>query len=387
MKRFLCVLLICLCLFNDVSAESIHNYNDSSVITVGLYPYVNDYDLFCNLVSKMWQKENINLDFIYWEGDPEQLEGIDVIMYDAVYTSTLVENGWLMPLSLKDVDNNADIIPFAWQGAYYADTLYGIPGLLCAFFLMHDKNDDALAQADDLLEIYSVIKSPSKNGGDVSEKHDGLLLDFFSYINNLYIESWIDTVGQPLSPTDFLPVDDSSTLVNLHILTRMQNQHYSERFDENFSSIELFNAGLGRAYIGFSEHLDWMDDRADQLAIRLMPFSPYNNVPAFYTDVLSINANITNKEKIQHCKELINLIASKELMLRLMTGDADDPTYLLPARISVWDNLSARYPLYEKLYEHVNKEDACIIRFGPEFPRWTSEAYAHLMSIFEKTDK
>ena len=111
-----------------------------------------------------------------------------------------------------------------------------------------------------------------------------------------------------------------------------------------------FAGGLGRALIGFSETMSVMGEVAGHVAFHRISLSEDDDIPMLYADLASINAGI-GEEKKPYALELLNLITGTEVLTQAFAPVREDqnPQYLLSARMSVYDALSAEYPVYGAL--------------------------------------
>lgn len=78
-------------------------------------------------------------------------------------------------------------------------------------------------------------------------------------------------------------------------------------------------------------------------------------------------------EKKELAFDFLNMITGSEVMTRV-SEKGGDPRYLLSARYSAYDALSAKYPIYEKLKEIVSIEDAYVFRIRPDGVAYMKEA-------------
>lgn len=360
---------------------STEGQNDPDHITIALYQYLPDSDLYEWIAHEMWQEiaPGVELEFVEWDcylGDDPA--GVDVIMYDALFTTYLAERGWLRPITLADVERSDDILPVAMDGAYHNGQLYGIPTFLCGNFLIHYKDDTEVAQADTVYELYDILAD------DVS-RHDaseGLLIDLENGYTTMYLDAYVDTTGEYsyFDSPDILETlwdENSSIKESIECLEEMGGKALVYEYSGSFEHARWFGEGYGRALFGFSECMTFLDDIIHQIDIKTMSLSENGNTQLLYADVLSVNSTITNPEKIDLCMKLINMLAGEEFLYRLSMGEGN-VQYLLPARESVYLTAAQTHPLYQRLLELVTHDSARIFRFGMDVYEYTDNAWEYL---------
>jgi len=128
---------------------------------------------------------------------------------------------------------------------------------------------------------------------------------------------------------------------------------------------KAFNLGQGCAHYGYSEDMCDMGDIIDELTIRSISFSEKENIPIFFADIASIGSHVTDPQKLEDCKKILNIIASKDFQVDLCLSN-DDPQYILPARQSVYATLKKEYPMYDNLHRLVVNDSNKIYRLGPD---------------------
>ncbi len=126
----------------------------------------------------------------------------------------------------------------------------------------------------------------------------------------------------------------------------------------------LFAGGRGRAYIGYSEAMDVMGEKASDMDFRLFSMTNGENIPVFYVDAAAVNAKIA-EEKRGLALEFLNMITGRELLARVLANDGN-PRYLLSARYSVYDELGAGDPIYAKLKTVAAVPRAFVFRIKPD---------------------
>lgn len=131
--------------------------NHKLTLEVALFPYVPDRVRFQEAVSDAWKREHpdVSLHFADWDcyaSDPDP--SIDVFVFDGIYLSSFVEEGYLLPIPKEKIRNKEDIIPFALKGCISGGKFYALPQLLCADFLYTRKDDAGLSDVSDIDTLY-----------------------------------------------------------------------------------------------------------------------------------------------------------------------------------------------------------------------------------------
>ena len=132
----------------------------SLTLRVALFPYVPDRVGFQKAVSGAWAREHpeVGLEFADWDAyaaDPDPT--LDVFVFDGVYLSSFVDEGYLLPIPEEKVRDKKDLLPFALEGCTFGGTLYALPQLLCADFLYTRKDDAELAGVSDIMTLYGIL--------------------------------------------------------------------------------------------------------------------------------------------------------------------------------------------------------------------------------------
>lgn len=347
-------------------------------ISVAVYPYIPDMALFQQVLTKQWEEiePDIKLEFVDWDCYAnEDPSGIDVITYDALFTSYLAENGYIQPIHRSDIQNEKGLLPFAVEGAVHSDEIYGIPFLVCSYFLMHDADDEKLSAVDNFDELYTVVSEKKAVDGNT-----GLMTNFDSDHPYFYLDAMMDFSGEYTvyeeSP-DMTSPDEQvvDALQQMASIRAVEPEGY-----EDFGTFRrgvLFNAGYGCAYYGYSEDVSFMDDIEEDITIRTISFSEKENIQLFFADIASMGSHVTAPEKKDTCLKLMNLIASEDFLQELCFGSGD-AQYMLPARQNIYAVAEKTYPIYGHLYELAMHEQNKIFRFGPDIYTYLNDAYTNL---------
>ena len=336
-------------------------------ISAAIYPDLPNIELFETLLKEKWAQlePEVTLNLERWNCYATPTNNCDVLMYDALVLTYLVENKRIQAIAPDDMENVDGIFPFAMDGAFHKGWYYGMPYFLCGDFLIYYKDDADVAAAENVSQLYTVGKKKQKENPDTG------LAVFSEYsAPYYYLDVYID-FSEKYTFFDNLP--DSKNLDKR--LLRYLDEISSITLDPSdpkttaMTSLELFAQGYAFAFLGMSEHMSSLNHIADQLAIKNFAFAEEENIPMLYTDVVSIASHVTDPEKLELCKKLMNLIASEEFLADYCFRSGG-PQYILPARESVYLAAEKDYPLYGQLHELVTHPANRIFRCGTDFYKY-----------------
>lgn len=375
-SRCLLILLVVSMILSGCAKQETTNKE----ISVAIYPYIPDMELFENVLTKQWKaiEPDVELKFVDWDCYVEpNPENIDVIMYDALFTSHLAETGAIQPIKEEEVHNISDSLRFAVDGAYHNGEMYGIPYLVCSYFLIHFADDEEMAAVDNFNELYAVI-SERKN----EDESTGMLINYSSDYPYHYLDILMDCSGQytTYEEAPSLESPDPQAVEKLNQIRSILAAEPEKKEGENLGTFRrgaLFNDGYGCAYYGYSEDMHFMGDVLDDIEIRTISFSEKENIQLFFADIVSMGAHVTDPVKQDLCKKLMNLIGSEEFLRELCFGSGD-LQYMLPVKKHLLAEAAAKYPMYDRLNELALQENNHIIRFGPDVFAYLDSAYGKL---------
>jgi thiamine pyridinylase len=252
-------------------------------------------------------------------------------MYDSIMCDTLIENNWIQPIAETDIQDKEDILPFALEGFFRDGKLYGIPVFLCGNFLIYDENCENLASAEHLTDLAGERKILVAATEDPMNKPQ------------YYLEAVADIQGTP-HPSD-QPNQDAEQMVAL--LNQLAIEEYKAA---DFDQVPvIYDGGTGKGYLGYSESMRLLKARSSHTGIKQISFSEKENMPRLYADAVAVTSGVQG-QRFEKCLELMNLISSAQTLQDLSVVDGR-PQYLMLARKSLYDTLSARFPLYSTLKE------------------------------------
>lgn len=336
-------------------------------ISAAIYPDLPNIELFETLLKEKWAQlePEVTLKLERWNCYTTPTNNCDVLMYDALVLTYLVENKRIQAIAPDDMENVDGIFPFAMDGAFHKGWYYGMPYFLCGDFLIYYKDDADVAAAENVTQLYTVGKKKQKENPDT-----GLVLYNENAGPYYYLDTYVDFSGKY---TFFERTPDCKNLDKR--LLRYQDELHSIKMEptneetKNMGSLELFARGYAFAFLGMSEHMCALNHMADQIAIKNFSFSEEENIPLYYMDIVSIASHVTDPEKLELCKKLMNLTASEEFLAELCYENGD-PQYILPARESVYLAAEKDYPLYGQLHELVTHPANRVFRFGKDIYKY-----------------
>lgn len=362
----------------ETTAGSTELTKGNETLTVALYPYVPDPERFKTAVTMQWQKiePNVTLNFVDWDCY-ESFPGddLDVFVFDAIYLKDYIDKGYLLPLADNDISGKDDILDFALSGCRFNNQYYAIPQIVCTNLLYTRKGDNELASASTVQELYSIL-GDSKATGEKPGLNEGLMVDLAGGTTKtcMYIDTFVDHSQEydgyftlPKSP-DF----NTEAMDYLRLMLKMTGRANAEYSDDDHPYIrgEWLRDGYGRACIGYAESMAVMGDAVNDMEFKLFSQCEHGNIPLFYCDVVGVSAKIGDKQSL--AVKLANVIANAETMIAAVSPDDTNPApqYLLPARHSVYDNLSKDFSIYTRLHDVVRVPGGRLFVLSPDVNGW-----------------
>ena len=311
-------------------------------LTYAVFPYLPDPGYYQQIIERRWAEVEPEIPLVraewdcYADGAPE---GIDVVMFDAVLLESLVDAEWIQPIDPNAVRESGDIFPFALEGLTVEGRLYGIPVFLCGNFLIYDQECMALDSAEHITDL-----------ADMSEI---LVLNSENPVNRpqYIIEVIADTRGAA-NPSVDGGAEDAMELIDRLAID-------AHKHDDDAQVAMAYDAGVGQGYIGVSERMRLLKDRASHTRIESISFSDRPDVRRLYVDAAAVTAEVKG-ERYEKCLELMNLMAGADMLTALSVQDGA-PRYLLLARRSPYPHLSEAFPIYAQLEALACAEDNHVI--------------------------
>ena len=348
---------------------------EEAALNVSLFRHVPDQERFERAIESLWYRDHpdVKLNFVTWHSyheDPP--EDLDVFVYDSIFLYDFLEKGFLLPLSEEDIQNAGDLVPCALSACMADGVAYAVPQLLCTNLLFAREGDDAVADVQNVRELYQLIGDcedlsipPSAGDTLLVDLSDSTMLMFlYLEVRTDVLQEYSEWVSVPEAGA--LEPDVLGIMLEVEAMGGNEQIVYITPDDDDYIRAEWFADGSGRALIGYSENLSAMGDEAGNMTFHRISFSDGENVPMLYADFASVNANIDSSRK-GLALELLNLITGEEMMTLALSSaqEGQSPQYLLSARRSVYDHLSEEWPIFEKLKEIVSDPQSRVYLIQP----------------------
>ena len=299
-------------------------------LTYAVFPYLPDPGYYQQIIERRWAEVEPDIPLVRAEWDcyvDDAPKGIDVVMFDAVMLESLVDAGWIQPIDPNAVRDSGDIFPFALEGLTAEGGLYGIPVFLCGNFLIYDGDCatlDAAEHITDLADMSEILVVNSENPVNRPQ-----------YI----FEVIADTRGTAN------PSVDGGTIDAMRLIDRLAIDAHKQ--DDDTQVARAYDSGVGQGYIGFSESMRLLKNRADKTDIRSISFSDQPDLRRLYVDAAAVTADVKG-QRYEKCLELMNIMAEADVLTALSVQDGA-PQYLLLARESPYPRVSEAFPIYAEL--------------------------------------
>ena len=362
----------------------------ADALKVGLYPYVPRVNQFKEVLEAKWAERfpNIKIEVIadetIWDGgykkDPV---GLDVFVFDALFLNKYRDAGILAPLAKTDINPNGldDFMPYAINGVKNSDglTYAGIPMFGCTNILFY-KNGMGIENANTFDEIRNILKTCQFTGVLPGKPpYNGMMLDIAGKTTNasFYVATQYAMNGSYPFPT---PVSIDSKVTD-RLRTLMAMSSYLNSTNDDMAPYQRgiwFGQGYGNSFVGFTESM-WGIAKGNNNALpadfsfKPLPLWNGNETkdPVFYADVIGVNAG--SKNGIENAKKLAALLGSKDVVVSGSTGMGQPdgvPQYLLLTLKSAFDELAARYPIYQSMKEMASNPNIKLFTLSSDLYKW-----------------
>ncbi len=311
-------------------------------LTYAVYPYLPDVGYYQELVERRWAEIEPEIELVraewncYEDGEPL---GIDVIMYDAIRRNALIEAGWIQPVDRSQLKDAEEIYPYVLDGLTVDGELYGFPAFLCGNFLIYDRDCDLLAQAEHITDLKSESELLAIATMDPTDRE-------------AYVYEVLADLSGEANPTSTEGADEMMALIDT--LAIEDHKH-----DGSSDLARVYDAGVGKGYLGYSESMCLLNDRISDTDIKSISFSSGENVLRLYVDAAAVTSGVTGL-RYEKCVELMNVLAEANILEDLSVRDGRAQYLLLP-RKSLYAGLSEQFPLYLRLEELASDEENHII--------------------------
>jgi thiamine pyridinylase len=350
-------------------------------LTVGLYPYVPRKEQFQAAIEEAWEKKypNVKLEFNQdWDGGYSQdPTGMDVFVFDAVFLDYFNKQGFLDLLSISEIPDPEDFLPYALEGVKVDSHYAALPMLGCTNILFYREADSAIENATTLSQLTEVV-GKCLFTSQVPPDQRGLLIDMAGGSTNacMYVDIVESEAGQwpvplPVNPDNL----DPKAIAGMQALLSASS-FYNATWDPSASygrAVWFSNEG-GRILMGFTESMSVMSPETRQsLQFKLFPMGDDTSArPLFYSDVIAVSASTIQRTP---AVELAQMMASSRVLVASMKArsDYESPQYLMPVRESVFTALSADDPLYSKMQTMVEAANPILFNLGDSARSWIDQ--------------
>jgi len=405
-------LILCsILLLSLTAAHSASHGSGGTTLRVALFPWIPDLDRdkFSNLTHRLeldFESQYPQVDLVLTidqdEADPYQKDEVlkmglglgggtpkyDVVEIDTVLLRDFVEAGAIRrwPAGDGSAVNFSDWHPAAKEAVIVGNDVFGIPHLLCGFFIMSTQPDIARARsAKSLIRALHRADTERQNlAGDMYGSWTTL---------SLYLDAWADKYGGGrIWQAPFAPPDGSvvNTLrkVSEECASGASNGCLEDKYDLPDTLAQEFAAGKFDAVMGYSELLAsrYLADRGsvkrDDLSIGTAPLGEGSS-PLLFVDALVMRKGCEGPcvdDAVSFAK-YINDPKTQELLMFGRDSDTGIARYLIPATISAQQLPSVKA---DRLYRQIISD----IESARAFPnghldyqrrRWRDDLIAELM--------
>ncbi len=388
-KRCSLVLLALLVLFSTQVLAG-------QILTVGLYPDVPRVEQFKAVIEAEWKKVEPNVSIVWddswgggYEADPSS--SLDVYVFDTLFLSYFNAQGFLHNLPKSQVENFDDFLDYAKAGVVNGDYVLGVPQLGCTTVLYYRTDDKPVAEAKTLADLMKALGTCTYYP-EIPPARTGLMVDFSNesanagyYIQSLECDENRWPVQLPYSEAE---VDQTVVgfVKQVISMSSFKNALYSE--SDSYQRGKWFGENHGRAYIGYSESITKVpEEQYDGISVKVMPWANNSGgiaAPLFYSDVIGVHTATQSRGTTQLAVKLANLMASAEVLVKCLGPyDGKGPQYLIPARKSAFDILSASHPMYQKIRSMVEGTAPIMFDIGPDARNWFNTMQTQLTIDFK----
>lgn len=271
--------------------------------------------------------------------------------FDVVEMDTIVLGETTPYLQSLDGTDTDEWHPAAKSAVSYDGKVWGVPHLLCGYFVFsRDKRIEGVNSADELARLLSGQGAAKDLVGDASGSWD---------LPAMYLDSWSDSnqgkdasqqVGAAL---DTNSVEDLATFLGA-CGKKSANPCFSGGYEPpTMAAVDQFNAGEADALFGYSERAAYVRSKdGEQVFVNAAPLGDGTGGVPLFTD-----AFVVNKACVGEC-----LTAAKEFIEYMIKPETYDwylgsrecestrqPRYLLPAQEAAWKVAATQDPLYRRL--------------------------------------
>ncbi len=341
-------------------------------LTIVLYPFIPRFDAFKAEIKKRFEEKHpdihveiLDLTDNYYGPFKKNYIGCaeaDVYEIDSVFLQDFVINKKIQPLPLEATQPEQEYLKNAVAGTTANGKRYGAPHWVCGNFLFFDSSDTKMRGLRTLSELTKVI-------GPTPAPNRGLATDLMgkSTLGEFYLNAAFDRYGDLEQALQHVALYDSGIRDDLKAIVgicegegcRDSNHHDTPFFAEEFAEKRA------RAFVGYSEKLaDALTAKGDaskcpsanaclsdgDFDVEELPLDDKGAHPMSWVDSFTLDARCTD-QCAKDAAEFTRFVNSEDVFLSELLPQGAPPTYLLPAKASLYSNrtLLANAHLYPKL--------------------------------------
>ena len=323
---------------NTASTESAENEERSPIIFY--YDELDGLEYLWPRLEERFRQTGHTRQILFREYDSyKEMPGTDgdLYTYDAIALSALVDKGFFR--SLPKTVSCRSVFPWIMEKSRIRQRSYGVPFMLCANVLICRQKD--YTPVHNIMELNENVAIPLRS----------MLMFYF-----------VQAVCENLSLKKSIRVMD-------HLLDLIGGRDILEKSGmTDYDGINRFSRGECRYLLSVTEYLyDLNNLDKDDYAVSFINFSDKeeSSRPRFMADFISIGKHI-QKEKLQDCLDLIEILISEEFIYELCVPDGE-LQYLLPADRRVFRRLAETNAVYGNLLDKVDSEENGVLRYGRHF--------------------
>jgi thiamine pyridinylase len=361
---FIKAFILTVVLFSSISCTSHLNENkenttQSQKLIVALYPYLPRKEQFQATLAAAWEAQGTGIplefsDYDCYDADPP--DSIDVFVFDGIYYSYFMSQGYLRQIPIDSVNDWEGFMNFAWDAVWRNKIIYGVPYLGCSNVYFYRKLDHTLdsLQQNGLDALYEVLGNSTAPNDTVPPPGNGLLIDLTSGTTDacMYLMSEMN-LANDYSQNPYLPSGSNlsdNVIDHLNLYTKMAGVAQATYEDPGGKRIQWFSQGYGRSLVGITEDLcSFPSSYLDSVTFEILPtadtYLPITE--EFFVDIAAINSKVM-EDKMPYAMLLLNLMTSHDVMYKSMIPEnsSENPQFLMPVRGAVLADLMDVHPLY-----------------------------------------
>jgi thiamine pyridinylase len=350
-------------------------------LRVVLYPFIPRFDAFKNEVKSRFEQKHPDIrveiidltDNYYGPFAKNYIGCVEANVYelDSVFLHDFAINKKIQELPPEAAEPPSELLKNAVSGSMVNGKRYGAPHWVCGNFLFFDSSDKRMRDLRSLSQMTKVI-------GSMPPANRGVAVDLMgkSTLGEFYLNAAFDRYGDLEQARQHVALYDSAIKDDLLTLSRMceaegcrDSKHHGTPF-----FAEEFAEKHARAFVGYSESLaaalgasgDTSKCQTSNACLNDVDFDveelPLDDKGAHtmsWVDSFTVDADCKD-QCAKDAAEFVRFVNTDDIFLWELLPAGATPTYLLPAKASLYSNpaLLAKAHLYPKLRSII--EDAAV---------------------------